>query len=212
MLKVRDTFTTPHPVVVLVGPPGSGKTTIGKKLARRLCKEFVDTDAEIEQRHNTTIPEIFSTHGEAHFRELEREVILDCLTHSGAVVSLGGGAVTIPAVLEALHKHCVVFLDISIFEGVRRTRGSNRPLLAGESPEKKYREMYEARESLYTQVANVTVLTDRLTAGKIVKSVLDEIATPNISEDSSPPPKPNPRTSGKKSSRSRRQSRRRSVR
>src|ERR1700753_1605844 len=120
------------PKAVLVGLPGSGKSTIGRRLAKALDVSMLDTDAGIEERTGRRIPRLFSPDGEEEFRRIEEDVIRAALASHDGVLSLGGGAVTTPGVRAALAGHTVIYLEISAIEGVRRTGGSNvRPLLAG---------------------------------------------------------------------------------
>ncbi|PBJ51933.1 shikimate kinase, partial [Mycobacterium avium] len=138
------------PKAVLIGLPGSGKSTIGRRLAKALGVGFLDTDAAIEQRTGRPIAEIFATDGEREFRRIEEEVVRAALTEHDGVLSLGGGAVTSPGVREALAGHTVVYLEISATEGVRRTGGNTvRPLLAGPDRAEKYRTLLAERSPLY---------------------------------------------------------------
>ena len=126
------------PRVVLIGPPGAGKSTIGRRVANALDLPLLDTDAEIERVTGRTIPEIFSQDGEPAFREIEEEVVARALdTHDG-VVSLGGGAILSERTRARLAGHTVVYLEISVAEGLRRTgavgAAGTRPLLAGGDP------------------------------------------------------------------------------
>ena len=123
------------PKAVLVGLPGSGKSTIGRRLAKALNLTLLDTDAAIEETTGRTIADIFAVDGEAEFRRIEETVIRSALdTHDG-VLSLGGGAVTTEGVRDALVGHTVIYLEINAAEGVRRTSGPTvRPLLVGRRP------------------------------------------------------------------------------
>uniref|UniRef100_UPI00057797F2 shikimate kinase n=1 Tax=Mycobacterium avium TaxID=1764 RepID=UPI00057797F2 len=142
------------PKAVLIGLPGSGKSTIGRRLAKALGVGFLDTDAAIEQRTGRPIAEIFATDGEREFRRIEEEVVRAALTEHDGVLSLGGGAVTSPGVREALAGHTVVYLEISATEGVRRTGGNTvRPLLAGPDRAEKYRALLAERSPLYRRAA-----------------------------------------------------------
>ena len=115
-----------------MGLPGSGKSTIGRRLAKALDVEMLDTDAAIEQQTGRAIADIFATDGEKEFRRIEEGVIRTALADHDGVLSLGGGAVTTPGVREALAGHTVVYLEITAAEGIRRTGGNTvRPLLAG---------------------------------------------------------------------------------
>ena len=117
--------------IVLMGAPGAGKTSTGKRLARRLGKTFVDVDHRIEEVIGKPVAEIFADEGEAHFRQLEQEATIELLG-SYDVVALGGGAVMNPAIQEALQGHDVIWLKVSIGQATRRV-GMNkaRPLLLG---------------------------------------------------------------------------------
>src|ERR1700752_3223286 len=101
------------PKAVLVGLPGSGKSTIGRRLAKALNVTMLDTDAAIEERTGRRIAEIFATDGEQEFRRIEEQVVKAALAEHDGVLSLGGGAVTSPAVCEALAGHTVIYLEIS---------------------------------------------------------------------------------------------------
>lgn len=148
---------TPRPAVVLVGFMGAGKSTVGRMLAKHLGVGFVDTDAEIEQRAGHSIPHIFASGGEAEFRALEAEVIADVLAEHSGVVALGGGAVTSPAVREALTGHTVAYLEIDADAGFARVAKSDRPLLAEADPAAAYRRLLAGRLPVYESVATVTV-------------------------------------------------------
>ncbi|NUP28111.1 MAG: shikimate kinase [Nocardia sp.] len=174
--------TDPHgPVVVLIGPPGAGKTTIGRKLARELGVELYDTDAGIEEVAGRSIPEIFATDGEAEFRRIEEEVVGAALDTRGGVVSLGGGAVLSERTRARLRDRTVVYLEISIAEGLRRTGAStNRPLLGGADPGAKYRELMRTRRPLYREVTSVRVRTDGRSPGRVVRSILGKLSLESV--------------------------------
>lgn len=161
------------PKAVLVGLPGSGKSTIGRRLARALDVELLDTDAAIEQRTGRSIADIFATDGEPEFRRIEEDVVRAALADHDGVVSLGGGAVTSPGVREALAGHTVVYLEISAREGVRRTAGSTaRPLLAGPDRAERYRDLMAQRIPLYRRVATIRVDTNRRNPGAVVRHIV----------------------------------------
>ncbi|AMO61770.1 shikimate kinase [Mycolicibacterium phlei] len=168
------------PRAVLVGLPGSGKSTIGRRLAKALGLELLDTDAAIEETTGRTIADIFATDGEAEFRRIEEEVIRSALqTHDG-VLSLGGGAVTTPGVREALAGHTVIYLEISANEGIRRTGGSTvRPLLAGPDRAEKYKELMAQRVPLYRKVATMRVNTNRRNPGAVVRYIVSRLENEN---------------------------------
>jgi shikimate kinase len=156
--------------------PGAGKSTIGRRLAKALDVEILDTDAAIEARTGRSIADIFATDGEQEFRRIEEEVVRAALADHGGVLSLGGGAVTSPGVRDALAGHTVVFLEISAAEGVRRTGGSTvRPLLAGPGRAEKYRELMSQREPLYRRLATIRVNTNRRNPGAVVRYIVSRL-------------------------------------
>ncbi|MBW0015593.1 shikimate kinase [Mycobacterium sp.] len=167
------------PKAVLVGLPGSGKSTIGRRLAKALGVDLLDTDAAIEQQTGRSIADIFATDGEQEFRRIEEQVVRAALTGHDGVVSLGGGAVTSPGVCEALGGHTVVYLEIGAREGVRRTGGNTaRPLLAGEDRAEKYRALMAARIPLYRRIATIRVDTNRRNPGAVVRQILSRLESP----------------------------------
>lgn len=167
------------PRAVLVGLPGSGKSTIGRRLARALGVELLDTDAAIEQQTGRSIADIFAADGEQEFRRIEEQVIRQALADHDGVLSLGGGAVTTPGVREALAGHTVVFLEITAAEGVRRTGGNTvRPLLAGPDRAEKFRALMSQRIPLYRRVATVRVNTNRRNPGAVVNYIVSRLEDP----------------------------------
>ena len=166
-----------RPVAVLVGPPGAGKSTIGRKLARRLEVPFRNADHLIVDAEGRSIPEIFETDGEAGFRRIEERIIGETLASFGGVLSLGGGAVLSPVTRERLHGLRVVHLTIGVAEGVRRSRGPGRPLLAGGDAAARYQALLTERAPLYREVAWTTVSTERRSSGKVVSEIVDKIGS-----------------------------------
>ncbi len=157
----------------LIGPMGSGKTAVGRQLAKLLHLEFHDSDVEVERRTGVDIPYIFEREGEAGFREREREVI-DSLTQlSNVIIATGGGAVLLPENREHLaSRGHVVYLKTSIQQQLERTRhGRQRPLLFTEDPEQRLKDLMAHRAPLYESIATITVTTD----GRHVRAVADEI-------------------------------------
>ena len=176
------------PKAVLIGLPGSGKSTIGRRLAKAMGLALLDTDAEIERRTGRTIAEIFAEDGEPGFRRIEEEVIREALHDHDGILSLGGGAVTTPEVREALAGHTVVYLEISASEGVRRTGGSTvRPLLAGPDRAEKYRDLMTARVPLYRKVATVRINTNRRNPGAVVRYIVGRLENPQPPRRRRPP-------------------------
>ncbi len=158
------------PKAVLVGMPGSGKSTIGRRLAKSMRLPLLDTDAAIVETTGRTIADIFTEDGEREFRRIEEEVVKAALATHDGIVSLGGGAITSPGVRAALAGHTVVYLEIGAAEGIRRTTGGTpRPLLAGGDPAAKYRALMAERVPLYRKVATLRVNTNRRNPGAVVR-------------------------------------------
>jgi shikimate kinase len=164
------------PKAVLVGLPGSGKSTIGRRLAKELGVGMLDTDVAIEQQTGRSIADIFATDGETEFRRIEEAVVRAALGEHDGIVSLGGGAVTTSGVREALAGHNVVFLEISAAEGVRRTGGSTvRPLLTGPDRAAKFRALMSQRVPLYRRVATIRVDTNRRNPAAVVRYIVSRL-------------------------------------
>ncbi len=161
------------PVVVLVGPPGAGKSTIGRVLAERLGTTYRDTDADIEAAQGRAISDIFVDDGEPYFRELERSAVRAALAEHPGVLSLGGGSIMDEGTREALLGRPVVFLDVSLRTAVHRVGlDAPRPLLAV-NPRQQWRQLMERRRPLYTEVARAVVATDDRTPQDVADQVLD---------------------------------------
>ena len=159
------------PVVVLVGPPGSGKSTAARAVADRLGVAPRDTDNDVEATTGSSIADLFFEHGEEHFRDLERAAVAVALAEHDGVLAVGGGAVLDPATRGLLAGRPVVFLDVGIKDAARRIGlNRDRPLLLG-NPRAQWIRLMAARRPLYEEVASVTVLTD----GRTPEEVADEV-------------------------------------
>lgn len=160
------------PLVVLVGPPGAGKTTVGLLLAARFGVRFRDTDADIEAVAGKPIPDIFVDDGEPHFRALEHRAVADALASHPGVLALGGGAVMDAETRKLLNAHRVAFLDVELADAVRRVGlDAPRPLLVG-NPRARWRELMEQRRPWYEEVATVVVPT----AGRTPEQIAEDVA------------------------------------
>jgi shikimate kinase len=160
--------------IFLVGPMGSGKSAVGKQLARQLGYRFIDSDTVIEQRTGVDIPYIFDREGETGFRAREREVVADLTLQDSIVLATGGGAVLADENRALLsHRGIVVYLHTSVDRQAERTQHSRqRPLLNTADRRAKLAQLMQIREPLYRGVAQLVVATD----GRRVKDVAAEIA------------------------------------
>lgn len=170
----------PGPWVVLIGPPGSGKSTTGHALAHALGTTWRDTDADVEVTAGKAIADIFFDEGEPHFRALERAAVATALAEHDGVLALGGGAVLDPATEAVLAEYSaaggvVVFLDVSLAHVAPRV-GFNqaRPLLLG-NPRSKWQALMTARRPVYERVARIHVHTDALTSSQVAQEILRAI-------------------------------------
>ena len=164
--------------VFLVGPMGSGKTAVGRHLARALHLPFHDSDAEIERRTGVDLPFIFDREGEAGFRQREREAIEALTALEGIVLATGGGAVLLAENRRLLSERgCVVYLETSVAQQAERVRyGRKRPLLASGDAASRLAHLMDARAPLYTELADIVVSTDGRRVNSVAEHVLRELA------------------------------------
>ncbi|MGW8782724.1 shikimate kinase [Streptomyces sp. NPDC055796] len=171
---------TGGPLVVLVGPMGSGKSTVGALLAERLGVPYRDTDADIVAAQGREISDLFVDEGEPYFRELERQAVAAAVAEHTGVLALGGGAVLDEGTRQLLAGLPVAYLSMDVEEAVRRVGlGAARPLLAV-NPRRQWRELMEARRPLYTEVARVVVATDDRTPEEVAQAVLDALELKDV--------------------------------
>jgi shikimate kinase len=165
------------PVLVLVGPPASGKTTVGTAVAELLGVRFRDTDADVEDATGTTVADLFVQRGEPHFRALEEHAVARALAEHEGVLALGGGAVTSVATRALLVAHgaaggTVVWLDVDLASAAKRVGLSrDRPIL-GVNPRAMLRQMLEQRAPLYAEVAGATVPTGGREPAEVIADVV----------------------------------------
>jgi shikimate kinase len=166
-----------HPLVVLVGPPTSGKTTVGTALAQALNLPFRDTDHDVEAETGSSVADLFVTEGEPHFRALEEAAVARAVAEHRGVLALGGGAVTSAATRALLVAHgraggTVIWLDVDLHSAAKRAGLSrDRPIL-GVNPRAMLRHMLETRAPLYDEVATLTVHTGGRDPAEVVAEVL----------------------------------------
>jgi shikimate kinase len=163
------------PLVVLVGPMGVGKSTVGQLLAERLGVGYRDTDDDIVAEQGRSIAEIFVDDGEDAFRAIEKRAVRRALDEHDGVLALGGGAILDADTRALLAGRRVVYLAMDVEEAVKRTGlGAARPLLAV-NPRKQWRELMEARRHLYESVATAVVATDGRTPEEVARIALDAL-------------------------------------
>ena len=171
--RAADARTAPFRPVVLIGPPGAGKTTVGTALAARLGVTFTDTDAVIEAAAGKPVADIFITDGEPEFRRLERDAVAAALDTRDGVIGLGGGAVMDEQTRARLAGHRVVYLETGFTELTRRVGLDRaRPLLVGTNPRAQLKALLDQRLPVYDGLAWLTVGTD----GRDPEEVAAEIA------------------------------------
>jgi shikimate kinase len=160
--------------IVLMGPPGAGKSTVGKYLARETGYRLLDTDRLIEEAEGRSVSEIFLADGENGFRKIEKEVVLKVLTEEDCIIALGGGSVLDADIQSALKKMDeVIFLDVSISNAAPRVGfNKERPLLMG-NPRQQWLQLMEKRRGIYEGLAKRTISTDNRKA----QDVADEIVS-----------------------------------
>lgn len=174
------------PAVVLVGAPGSGKSTVGAIVAGSLGLEFRDTDSDVEATAGMPISDIFVEEGEPRFRELEAQAVRAALDGFDGVLALGGGAILDVDTRAALHGHLVVLLDVAVDDAARRV-GLNqaRPLLLG-NPRANWVRLMNERRPLYDEVATDVVTTDARTPEEVAADVVRIVHSRGVEEATRP--------------------------
>lgn len=167
------------PSVVLIGPPGAGKTSIGRALAKSMEVEFADTDTLIELDQGKSVSQIFVDDGEPYFREVEERVCRTALMESSGVLSLGGGAVLTPSVADAVRDSGseVIFLDVSLAVAAPRIGfNRDRPLLLN-NPRQQWQRLMDARRPVYESLATTKIEVENRSVNQIVKEILTKVVS-----------------------------------
>jgi shikimate kinase len=182
-------------VISLIGMPGSGKSTVGRQLARQLEARFIDTDAEIEKRIGMPIRAYFETEGEGQFRNREQTVLLELLRGDKLVLATGGGIVLREGNRQALREtSTVIYLRSSPEELFRRLRhDTHRPLLQVGDPLRKLRELSHERDSLYRQAAHFVIEIGRPSVPTLLNMILMQLELAGIVDPSLVPSPVEPR-------------------
>lgn len=162
------------PSIFLIGPMGAGKSTVGRLLAKALGGEMLDSDKEIERKTGVSIPMIFDYEGEAGFRRREAEVIRELTAIPNIVLATGGGSVLLPENRTLLKTSgFVVYLYCSVEKQLERThKDTNRPLLKTENPRQRLQEIFDVREPIYRELADLTVDTGHNSSRSVVRQIL----------------------------------------
>ncbi|ATJ84150.1 shikimate kinase AroK [Halomonas beimenensis] len=165
------------PNLILIGPMGAGKSTIGRLLAAELSRDFLDSDHEIEDRCGADIPWIFDVEGEAGFRDRETQMIRELSTREGVVIATGGGAVLREENRRILRDSgTVIYLFTTVEQQLRRTaKDRNRPLLQRDDREQVLERMFEERDPLYRATADLVVRTDRRGPKAVVNEIVRRV-------------------------------------
>lgn len=179
-------------LISLVGMMGAGKTTVGRRLARRLGWSFVDADRELEQRLGVSIATIFEMEGEAGFRRRESELIEELTRRSSTVLATGGGAILDPVNRATLHQRGhVIYLRASVGDLWHRLRrDTSRPLLRTEDPRARIEALVTARDPLYREAAHAVIDTGRQPVERVVDAIIARLPDPLSTPQSDPEPTP----------------------
>lgn len=170
-------------LIACVGLPGSGKSTVGRQLARRLGVAFIDSDHVIEHRMGCSIREFFEREGESAFRDLEQQVIGELTQDRSGVLSTGGGSVLRPANRQSLHERCTtIYLHSAPEEVFKRLRhDQNRPLLQVADPLARLQELYGIRDPLYRETAHFIIETGRPSVATLVNMIIMQLELAGVS-------------------------------
>lgn len=166
-----------HRNIILIGPMGSGKSTIGNLIAKRLHREFQDSDHFIEHRTGVDIARIFDIEGENGFRDRESSALSELLSQNNRVIATGGGSVMRKENQQLLkQKGYIVFLDTSVNQQMRRlARDKKRPLLQTENPRERLEALFAERHPIYLDLADLAIKTDKRVARRLAADIINQL-------------------------------------
>jgi len=166
-----------HRNIILIGPMGSGKSTIGNIIAQRLHRDFQDSDHFIEKRTGVDIARIFDVEGEQGFRDRESNALIELLSENNRVIATGGGSVLRQQNQQLLkQKGYIVFLDTSINQQMQRLRrDKKRPLLQTENPRERLESLLAERRPIYLDLADLAVKTDKRMARRLAADIINQL-------------------------------------
>ena len=163
--------------LILIGPMASGKSTIGKKLSKRLNLDFLDVDEQVEKSAGVSIAWIFDVEGEKKFRERESKELINSLEANNCVIATGGGVILVEKNRSLLKKGTVIYLETSIQTQLERTVNDNkRPLLQkSDNAEQTLRELKQIRDPMYKECANITIKEGKNSHNEVVDQIVDKL-------------------------------------
>ncbi len=166
-----------HRNIILIGPMGSGKSTIGNLIAKRLHREFQDSDHFIEERTGVDIARIFDIEGEQGFRDRESNALAELLSQNNRVIATGGGSVLREENQKLLkQKGYIIFLDTSVNQQMQRlSRDKKRPLLQTENPRARLEALFEKRHPIYLDLADLAIKTDKRVARRLAADIINQL-------------------------------------
>ncbi len=176
MLSPKIRYRSSDPSIYLVGPMGSGKSTVGRSLARRLRADFIDLDREIEERAGKSISQLFECDGQKYFRDYEASVLKELASKSGLVVATGGGTILRQANRQCMRNGVVVYLHATVEQQYERIKNStHRPLLNSTDPKETLSVLFKERDPLYRAESDIVMYTDNQSTHDVINRIDQKI-------------------------------------